>query len=76
MPEQAGIPLKGLNVEKPKAEYHALETQKKELMTTYKSCEKEVRELKRKLENPNQYLGRETKEISSSIQTKKQEPSL
>ena len=56
--EQAGIKLKGLNVDKLRAEYQALETQKKELTATYKSCEKEVRDLKRKQENLNQYLGR------------------
>lgn len=32
--------------------------QKSELTSTYKDCEKEVRELNRKLENLNQYLGR------------------
>ena len=58
MLEQAGIKLKGLNVDKLRAEYQALETQKKELTATYKSCEKEVRDLKRKQENLNQYLGR------------------
>jgi hypothetical protein len=42
MLEQAGIKLKGLNVDKLRAEYQALETRKKELTTTYKSCEKEV----------------------------------
>ena len=31
--------------------------QKSELTSTYKDCEKEVRELKRKQENLNQYLG-------------------
>ena len=49
--EQAGIRLKGLNVDKLRAEYQALETQKKELTATYKNCEKEVRDLKRKQEN-------------------------
>ena len=58
MLEQAGIKLKGLNVDKLRAEYQALETQKKELTTTYKSCEKEVWNLKRKQENLNRYLGR------------------
>ena len=58
MLEQAGIKLKGLNVDKLRAEYQALETQKKELTATYKNCEKEVRDLKRKQENLNQYLGR------------------
>ena len=56
--EQAGIKLKGLNVDKLRAEYQSLETQKKELTSTYKNCEKEVRALNRKLENLNQYLGR------------------
>ena len=58
MHEQAGIMLKGLYVDKLRAEYQALETQKKELTATYKNCEKEVRDLKRKQEILNQYLGR------------------
>ena len=58
MLEQAGINLKGLNVDKLKAEYQELMKQKSELTSTYKDCEKEVRELKRKQENLNQYLGR------------------
>ena len=40
-----------------KAEYQELMKQKNELTSTYKDCEKEVRELKRKQENLNQYLG-------------------
>ena len=56
MLEQAGINLKGLNVDKLKAEYQELMKQKSELTSTYKDCEKEVRELKRKQENLNQYL--------------------
>ena len=58
MLEQAGIKLKGLNVDKLRAEYQALETQKKELTATYKNCEKEVRDLMRKQENLDRYLGR------------------
>ena len=58
MLEQAGIPLKGLNIDKLKAEYQELTTQKKELTATYKNCEKELKSLNRKLENLNQYLGR------------------
>ena len=58
MLEQAGIKLKGLNVDKLRAEYQALETQKKELTATYKNCEKEVRDLKQKQENLDRYLGR------------------
>ena len=56
--EQAGIKLKGLNVDKLRAEYQALETQKKELTATYKNCEEEVRDLKRKQEDLDRYLGR------------------
>lgn len=33
--------------------------QKNELTSTYKDCEKEVRELNRKLENLNQYIGKD-----------------
>ena len=49
-----------LNVDKLKSEYGELTKQKSELTTTYNNCEKEVRELNRKLENLNQYLGRDT----------------
>lgn len=58
MLEQAGIPLKDLNIDKLKAEYQELTAQKKELTATYKNCEKELKSLNRKLENLNQYLGR------------------
>ena len=59
MLEQAGINLKGLNVDKLKAEYQELMKQKSDLTSTYKNCEKELRELNRKLENLNQYLGKD-----------------
>ena len=58
MLEQAGINLKSLNVNKLKSEYAELTKQKSELTATYKNCEKEVRNLSRKLDNLNQYLGR------------------
>ena len=60
MLEQAGINLKSLYVDKLKDEYQELSKQKSELTATYKNCEKEVRELKRKLENINKYFERET----------------
>ena len=60
MLEQAGINLKYLNIDKLKSEYQELTKQRNELTSTYKSCEKEVRELRRKLDNLNQYLGRDT----------------
>lgn len=55
--EQTGINLKGLNVDKLKAEYQELMKQKNELTSTYKKFEKEVQSLTRKLENLNQYIG-------------------
>lgn len=42
--------------------------QKSELTSTYKDCEKEMHELKRKQENLNQYLGKDmptTQDIKS-----------
>ena len=60
MLEQAGINLKSLNVDKLKSEYQELTKQKDDLTSTYKTFEKEVRELSRKLDTLNQYLGRNT----------------
>lgn len=60
MLEQTGINLKSLNIDKLKSEYQELTRQKDELTSTYKSYEKEVRELNRKLDTLNQYLGRDT----------------
>lgn len=73
MLEQAGINLKGLNVDKLKAEYQELMKQKSELTSTYKDCEKEVRELKQKQENLNQYLGRD---IPNAQDSKNKQQSL
>ncbi|WP_270392417.1 hypothetical protein [Butyribacter intestini] len=50
--------------------------QKSELTSTYKDCEKEVRELNRKLENLNQYLGRTQPDPAQEQQTKKDTPNL
>lgn len=68
--------LKGLNVDKLRAEYQSLETQKKELTATYKNCEIEVRNLKRKQENLNQYLGRTQTDPVQEQQTKSKSHSL
>ena len=76
MLEQAGINLKGLNVDKLKAEYQELMKQKSELTSTYKDCEKEVHELKRKQENLNQYLGRTQPDPAQEQQEKKDTPNL
>jgi len=71
MLEQAGINLKSLNIDKLKSEYQEVIRQKDELTSTYKTYEKEVRELSRKLDNLNQYLGRDTTSALSSEQQDK-----
>ena len=70
MLEQAGIKLKSLNIDKLKSEYQELTRQKDELTSTYKSYEKEVRELSRKLDNLNLYLGRDTTPQNDPIRDK------
>ena len=70
MLEQAGIKLKSLNIDKLKSEYQELTRQKDELTSTYKSYEKEVHELSRKLDNLNQYLGRDTTPQNDPIRDK------
>ena len=66
-----------LNVDKLKAELEELTKQKNELTSTYKNCEKEVRDLKRKQENLNQYLGRTTPPDAAQEQLeKKNTPNL
>ena len=52
------------------------EDQKKELTATYKNCEKEVRDLKRKQENLNRYLGRTQTDPVQEQQTKNKNHSL
>ena len=68
--------IKNLNVDKLKAEYQELMKQKSELTSTYKDCEKEVRELDRKLENLNQYLGRTQPDPAQEQQEKSKNQTL
>ena len=68
MLEQAGINLKGINIDKLKAEYQELTKQKNNLTATYKNCEKEVKSLTRKLENLKQYLGQEISQQNTQKQ--------
>ena len=57
-------------------QYQELMKQKSELTSTYKDCEKEVRELKRKQENLNQYLVRTQPDPAQEQQEKKDTPNL
>ena len=76
MLEQAGLNLKGLNLDKLRTEYEELDRQKRELAATYKNCEKEVRVLSRKLENLNQYLGRDSAKQLQHSQEAEHKPTL
>ena len=58
-------------MDKLRAEYQALETQKKELTATYKNYEKEVQDLKRKQENLDRFLGRTQTDPVQEQQAKK-----
>ena len=74
--EQTGINIKGLNVDKLKAEYQELIKQKNEMTSTYKKYEKEVQSLNRKLESLNQYLGQTQPDFTSEQSRKKNNPIL
>ena len=68
MLEQTGIDLKSLNLNKIKLEYQELESKKKELSVTYKTCEKESSQIRKQLEDLQRYIGQE--QPSKSQQTK------
>ena len=58
MLKRFGMNPKTLDVDKLRSEYNALYSKKETLQAAYKSAEKEIRTLSRKLDNLNQYLGR------------------
>ena len=58
MLKRFGISLKSLDVDKLRSDYNALYAKKEVLQKTYKSAEKDIQALNRKLDNLNQYLDR------------------
>lgn len=62
MLKRLGINLKTLDVEKLRNDYNALYSKKESLQDTYKSAEKDINALSRKLDNLNQYLNRSAAE--------------
>ena len=58
MLKRFGIDTKNLDVEKLRSDYNSLYSKKQALQKTYKSAEREAADLKRKLDNLNQYLDR------------------
>lgn len=59
MLKRFGINPKNLDLEQLQSDYNALLAKKTELQKTYKSAEKEIADLNRKLSNIRQYLGQE-----------------
>ena len=70
---QVGVDLKSLTINKLKSEYEELKKKKSELTATYKNCEKEVLELSQKLNNLNQYIGRDATQQSQDMTSQKSE---
>lgn len=58
MLKRFGISLKNLDVDRLRRDYNALYAKKESLQKTYKSAEKDIQALNRKLDNLNQYLDR------------------
>lgn len=61
MLKRFGIDLKSLDVDKLRNDFNALYSKKEKLQTTYKSAEKEITALNKKLDNMNQYFNRTSK---------------
>lgn len=76
MLKRFGIDLKTLDVEKLRGEYNALYSKKETLQNTYKSAEKDINALSRKLDNLNQYLDRNPKQQISDKKPEKNQTSL
>ena len=58
MLKRFGINPQTLDIDKLRSEYNALYSKKETLQNTYKSAEKDINALNRKLDNLNQYLNR------------------
>lgn len=76
MLKRFGIDLRTLDVEKLRSEYNALYSKKETLQNTYKSAEKDINSLSRKLDNLNQYLDRNPEQQISYKKPEKNQTSL
>lgn len=76
MLKRFGINPKDIDVEKIRSDYNALYAKKQTLQTTYKSAEKEIADLNRKLSNLNQYLDRTPKQTTVDRKAEKTQNSL
>lgn len=71
MLQRMGIDIKNLDIDALRNEYNLLYAKKQKLQQTYKSTEKEIASLQRKLDNLNQYL--DITQSSKSITSKSKE---
>ena len=76
MLKRFGIDTKNLDVEKLRSDYNSLYSKKQALQKTYKSAEREAADLKRKLDNLNQYLDRNPEQQVTDKKTGKNTQSL
>ena len=76
MLKRFGIDTKNLDIEKLRSDYNSLYSKKQTLQKTYKSAEREAADLKRKLDNLNQYLDRSLEQQSADKKIDKNTQSL
>lgn len=77
MLKRFGINLKTLDVTKLRNDYNALYAKKETLQKTYKTAEKDIQSLSRKLDNLNEYLDRaQTPEQTKNHTQKKDSATL
>ena len=73
MLQKAGINIKTMNLDQMRADFHAMEKKKAELQKTYRSAEKDISDMEKKMQNLNQYLGLQPSEKQPE-QNKNQPP--
>ena len=76
MLKRFGINLKNLDIEKLRSDYNTLYSKKETLQATYKSAEKDIQSLNRKLDNLNQYLNQTPEQQPAKKEADKKHPSL
>lgn len=75
MLKRFGVDTRNLDIEKLRSDYNSLYSKKQALQKTYKTAEKETADLKRKLNNLNQYLER-TPKLPTTDRKGKEQSSL
>ena len=73
MLQKAGINIKTMNLDQMRTDFHALEKKKAELQKSYRSAEKDISDMEKKMKNLSQYLGLQLSE-KQQAQRKNQPP--